>query len=52
MSSADSKRASCQLLAKIWALNTRKMPRGGLPGTLWLSNGPSQSQLFDIYFAI
>ena len=28
-SSADSRRASCQLLAKIWALNTRKMPQGG-----------------------
>ena len=29
--SADSKRASCQLVAKEWALNTGKLPLGGLP---------------------
>ena len=29
--SADSTRVSCQLLAKEWALNTGKMPPGGLP---------------------
>ena len=28
--SADSRRASCQLLAKEWALNTDKLPLGGL----------------------
>ena len=27
-SSADSRRASCQLLAKEWALNTSKLPPG------------------------
>ena len=30
-SSADSRRASCQLLAKEWALNTGKLHLGGLP---------------------
>ena len=30
-SSADSRRARCQLLAKEWALNTGKLPLGGLP---------------------
>ena len=30
-SSADSRRTSCQLLAKEWALNTGKLPPGGLP---------------------
>ena len=30
-SSADSRRASCQLLAKEWTLNTGKLPLGGLP---------------------
>ena len=28
---ADSRRASCQLLAKEWPLNTGKLPQGGLP---------------------
>ena len=28
-SSTDSRRASCQLLAKEWALNTGKLPPGG-----------------------
>ena len=31
-SSADSRRASCQPLAKGWALNTGKLSPGGLPG--------------------
>ena len=30
-SSADSRRAGCQLLAKEWALNAGKLPLGGLP---------------------
>ena len=30
-SSADSRRASCQLLAKECSLNTGKLPPGGLP---------------------
>ena len=30
-SSADSRRASYQLLANEWALNTGKLPLGGLP---------------------
>ena len=30
-SSADSRRARCQLLAKEWVLNTGKLPPGGLP---------------------
>ena len=30
-SAADSRRASCQLLSKEWALNTGKLPLGGLP---------------------
>ena len=30
-SSADSRRASFQLPAKEWALNTGKLPPGGLP---------------------
>ena len=30
-SSADSRRASCQLLVKELALNTGKLPLGGLP---------------------
>ena len=30
-SSPDSRRASCQLLAKEWALNIGKLPLGGLP---------------------
>ena len=30
-SSADSRRASCQLLAKEWTLYTGKLPLGGLP---------------------
>ena len=29
--SADSRRASCQLLAKEWELNAGKLPLGGLP---------------------
>ena len=29
-SSADSRRASCQFLMKEWALNTDKLPQGGL----------------------
>ena len=32
----DPSRASCQLLVKKWALNTGKLPSGGLP--VWLSN--------------
>ena len=32
-SSAESRRASCQLLAKEWTLNTGKLPPGGLPRT-------------------
>ena len=27
----SSRRANCQLLAKEWALNTGKLPQGGLP---------------------
>ena len=30
-SSADSKRGSCQLLVKEWALDTGKLPPGSLP---------------------
>ena len=30
-SSTDLRRASCQLLGKEWALNTGKLPPGGLP---------------------
>ena len=30
-SSTDSRRASCQLLAKEWVLNTGKVPPEGLP---------------------
>ena len=30
-SSADSRRASCQLLVQNWALNASKLPSGGLP---------------------
>ena len=37
-SSADLWRASCQLLAKDWTLDTGKLPPGGLPETVWLSN--------------
>ena len=32
--SADLRRASCQLLAKEWALNTGKLHLGGLPGII------------------
>ena len=49
-SSADSRRASCQLLVKEWVLNTGKLPSGGLPRSsvvklLTISTGP---QLFTV----
>ena len=37
-SSADSRRASCQLLAKELAQNTGKLPSGGLPKNNVLGN--------------
>ena len=37
-SSADSRRASYQLLAKEWVLNTGKLPPGGLPRNSVISN--------------
>ena len=37
-SSVDSRRASCQLLAKEWALNTGKLLREACPRTVWLSD--------------
>ena len=34
-SSADSKTASCQSIAKEWALNTGKLPQEACPGPVW-----------------
>ena len=46
-SSTDSRRASCQLLAKELALNTGKLPPGGLPKNNVVKQQIKQTDLQD-----
>ena len=50
-SSADSRRASCQLLAKEWTLYTGKLPLGGLPRNnvvLKVTDHPDMTEIFPL----